>query len=146
MHGDRAGGAVTMYVLAALVGLVAMAALVLDGGRFLAAREHAATVAAQAARAGAASLSPASLRSGAGPSGGVGLSANPGRASRAAQRVLHTGGVTGSVTVTNGRVRVHAVVHKPTVMLAIVGVDELTGGATEAARPLHGTTHAGGGD
>jgi hypothetical protein len=120
-----------------------MAALVLDGGRFLAAREHAATVAAQAARAGAASLSPRSLRSGAGPTGGLGLAADPGGARHAAQRVLRTGGVTGSVTVTNGRVRVHTVVHKPTVMLAIVGVHELTGGATAAARPLHGTTHAG---
>jgi hypothetical protein len=136
-----------MYVLAALVGLVALAGLVLDGGRFVAAREHAATVAAQAARAGAAALSPASLRSSTnGPTGGLGLSADPGRARTAAERVLHTGHVTGTVTVTTGRVRVHAVVHEPTVMLAIVGVNELTGGATESARPLHGTTHAGEGD
>ena len=128
-------GFVSLYVVVITVGLLAMAGLVIDGGNALAAREQATDVAQQAARAGADALSPESLR--ASPTG---LTASPAAAQAAANRVLDTAGVTGTVNVDGPTVSVTVVVHKDTTILSAFGVGQIEGRATSAATALHGTT------
>ena len=129
-------GFVSLYVVVLTVGLLAMAGLVIDGGNALAAREQAADTAQQAARAGADALSPDSLRAG-NPNE---LAATPAAAQSAANRVLASDGVTGTVTVAGDNVTVTVVVHKATTILSAVGVTQLSGTATASAIALHGTT------
>ena len=134
-EGER--GFVSLYVVAITVGLVALAGLVIDGGNALAAREKAADTAQQAARAGADALSPDSLRN---PGA---LSATPAGATQAANQVLSTGGVTGTVSVDGDQVTVTVVVHQATTILSAVGVNQITGTATASATALRGTTTGG---
>lgn len=121
------------------VALLAMAGLVIDGGAAIAARERAADLAEQAARAGADALIPASLR---GPSP-TGLQVDPEAARTAADRVLSLGGATGELTINGLDVTVTAHVPRRAVILAAVGVNDLTGTATATATVLHGTATGG---
>lgn len=132
--GER--GYIGLYVIAMMMGLFALAGLVVDGGNAIAAREQAADLSEQAARAGADALSPSSLR-GANPGG---LSATPAGARAAADRVLATGGVSGTVTVNGDNVRVTVVIHKPTTILSAFGMNQISGSATASATAIHGTT------
>jgi Flp pilus assembly protein TadG len=136
---DDEQGFVTLYVVAITVGLVALAGLLFDGGNAIAAREQAADVSQQAARAGADALSTPSLH-GLDPGG---LSATPAGATEAANRVLNIGGVSGTVIVEGSDVRVTVVVHKQTSILSAVGVSEISGQATSVASALSGTTRGG---
>lgn len=134
--GEQAeAGFVSLYVVVITVGLLAMAGLVIDGGNALAAREQATDVAQQAARAGADALSPESLRG-----SPTGLTASPAAAQAAANRVLDTAGVTGTVEVDGADVSVTVVVHKDTTILSAFGVGPIKGKATSTATVLHGTT------
>jgi Flp pilus assembly protein TadG len=128
-------GFVSLYVVVITVGLLAMAGLVIDGGNALAAREQATDVAQQAARAGADALSPESLRG-----SPTGLTASPAAAQAAANRVLDTAGVTGTVSVDGDNVTVTVVVHKDTTILSAFGVPPIEGKASSTATALHGTT------
>jgi Flp pilus assembly protein TadG len=128
-------GFVSLYVVVITVGLLAMAGLVIDGGNALAAREQATDVAQQAARAGADALSPESLRG-----SPTGLTASPAAAQAAANRVLDSAGVTGTVSVDGDNVTVTVVVHKDTTILSAFGVGPIEGKATSTATALHGTT------
>ena len=133
-------GLISLYVVAMTVGLLAMAGLVVDGGNAINARQRAADLAQQAARAGADALSPVSLRTGE-PSQ---LRADPGAATRAADAVLSDGAVTGTVTVQGSAVTVTVTVHERTTVLSAFGLTEVTGSAAATAIPLHGTDTAGG--
>lgn len=129
---DR-GSAIAAYMLVMAVVLFAFAGLVLDGGAALTARGQAADTAQQAARAGADALDSGSLRSGA-------LRADPSAAAAAARAVLSAAGVDGQVEVAGSQVTVTARVSRPTAILSMVGVGEVSGSATYSAFPLHGTT------
>lgn len=135
LRGRAEAGFVSLYVVVITVGLLAMAGLVIDGGNALAAREQATDVAQQAARAGADALTPQSLRG-----SPTGLTASPATAQAAANRVLDTAGVTGTVNVDGNNVTVTAVVHKDTTILSAFGVGPIKGKATSTATALHGTT------
>jgi Flp pilus assembly protein TadG len=135
LRGQAEAGFVSLYVVVITVGLLAMAGLVIDGGNALAAREQATDVAQQAARAGADALSPESLRG-----SPTGLTAAPVAAQAAADRVLETAGVTGTVNVDGVDVSVTVVVHKDTTILSAFGVGPIKGEATSTATALHGTT------
>jgi len=126
-------GFVSFYVVVITMGLLAMAGLVIDGGNALAARQQAADVSQQAARAGADALSASSLR-GADPAQ---LSATPAGATAAADRVLAAGGVTGDI------VRVSVSVHTRTSILSAVGLNQVSGHATSTATAIRGTTTGG---
>ena len=128
-------GFVSLYVVVITVGLLALAGLVIDGGNALAAREQATDVAQQAARAGADALSPESLRG-----SPTGLTASPAAAQAAANRVLDTAGVPGTISVDGADVSVTVVVHKDTTILSAFGVGPIEGKATSTATALHGTT------
>ena len=127
-------GFVSLYVVVITVGLLAMAGLVIDGGNALAAREQATDVAQQAARAGADALSPDSLRG-----SPTGLTASPAAAQVAANEVLDTAAVTGTVSVDGDNVTVTVIVHKDTTILSAFGVGSIEGKATSTATALHGT-------
>lgn len=136
---DADAGFVSLYVVVITVGLLAMGGLVIDGGTALAARQQAMDTAQQAARAGADALSPAALRDGSPDN----LSATPQAAQAAANRVLATNGVTGSITVSGPDVTVTVEVRKRTTILAAVGLTEIRGTATATATALFGTTEGG---
>ena len=133
-------GAVVFGVVPIMAGLIALAGLVVDGGNALAARERAADLSEQAARAGADALSPLSLHD-ADPSQ---LTADPAAARAAVLRVLAPAGITDpTVTIDGDSVTVSVTVHENTQILSIVGVDQLSGNATATAIALHGTGEGG---
>lgn len=132
-------GSVALYMAIFMVGLMVMAGLVIDGGAAIAARERAADLAQQAARAGADALTPTSLR-GTSPAQ---LQVDPVAAGRAADRVLSLAGADGQVAVNGLDVTVIAHVHRRAAVLSAFGITDLTGTATATATVLHGTTTGG---
>lgn len=139
---DRERGSVALYTVAVMMGMVAMAGLVIDGGNGIAARERAADLAQQAARAGADALTPASLHTGTPDQ----LSASPAAATAAADQVLAADSRVhdSRVSVDGNSVTVHVTVHEKTAIMSAVGLTEISGSATSTATALHGTTTAGG--
>jgi len=138
--GDRDRGAVVFWVVPIMAGLIALTGLVVDGGNALAARERAADLSDQAARAGADALSPLALHD-ADPGD---LTADPSAARAAVLRVLTPAGITDpTVTIQGDSVTVTVTVHEDTQILSIIGVNELSGTATSTATALHGTTAGG---
>jgi len=130
-YGDDGG--VTVFVVIIAVALLAMAAISIDGGYVLAARERAHSAAAQAARAGANAVNTDSVRTGGGD-------INPAAAVAAAQAVLAKDNLIGTVTVTGSQVDVAVTTTTNTVMLGIVGINSLTVHASAAARDVDGVT------
>jgi Flp pilus assembly protein TadG len=140
LRDDGERGAVMFWVIPLMVGLIAMAGLIVDGGNAISARQHAADVAQQAARAGADALSPDTLRN-FNPSA---LSADHNAAQAAAQRVLDTAGITNPVVSVDGdSVTVSVTVHEHTQILSAFGLTDISGSATSTATALHGN-YAGG--
>jgi Flp pilus assembly protein TadG len=129
-------GSLALYMAVMAVGLLAMAGLVIDGGAAIAARGRAADIAAEAARAGADSLTQASLR---GPSPSS-LQIDPAAAHAAANRVLSLRGATGEISIAEREVTVIAHVPQQAAVLSAVGVTDLTGTAQATATILHGRT------
>lgn len=131
--GGERGSVAAVWLVAVTVALVALAALVFDGGRAVAARGDAMSIAQQAARAAAdAAASAADLQF-----GGDGIDVAAGIA--AAQRVITAAGdeVTDhQVEVTAALVAVAVTVTRPTAILAIVGKTTLSGSARATAVPL----------
>ncbi|SOD72941.1 hypothetical protein SAMN05892883_2253 [Jatrophihabitans sp. GAS493] len=123
------------------VAMVAMLGMVVDGGNALAARERAADVAAQAARAGVDALTPISLRS---FSDGSALATDPTDAQNAADQVLAAGGATGTVTVSGATVTVRATIQKKTDVLSAFGVTDIRQSASANATAVFGAVTAGG--
>lgn len=118
------------------IGIFAIGGLVIDGGTALAARGRAASLAAQASRAGAGALEPASLR-GRSPAD---IAIDPEAAGRAAQRVLAAGDARGEVSVAGDTVTVTAHVSRRPAILSMVGISTLNGTATATASLVHGST------
>ena len=138
---DSDRGSAALWLAIVMVGLLAFATLVLDGGMALAARGQAVDVAQQAARAGADALTPYSVFAG---GGAAGLGAQEAAANTAAQRVLAAAGATGSVVVTAASVTVTATAVRHTAILSAVDITEVSGTASATAIPLLGTTTPGG--
>lgn len=138
LDNDR-GSIALWYAIVAIAALV-MAGLVIDGGAALGARERAADLATQAARAGADALVPASLRGQPGQ-----LHADPAAAQQAVSRLLDAAGATGTSSVAGDKVTVEVTVPKHTVIMSAVGVDDISQTATATATALYGGTTQGGG-
>ncbi|MEU9254535.1 pilus assembly protein TadG-related protein [Streptomyces sp. NPDC048270] len=94
LSSDR--GSMSLFVLVTIVALLAVAALVVDGGGKLRARTHAEGVAHEAARAGGQAVDAGKVISG----GGVSVDRNA--AVAAARSYLSNAGVSGSVSVSEG--------------------------------------------
>lgn len=129
-YGDS--GSVTAFVLLLTVCLAALLGLVAEGGQVLSARETAVAEAEQAARAGAAVLSPSTVRAGGTSTGGasavgvaeyfMALNGHPGQAFAAGDSV--------TATVTPFSIS--------TPLLALAGVGSITVSATATARSVDG--------
>ena len=127
-------GAATVILLLITGALLVVGGLVLDGGRAIAGRQHAADIAEQAARAGADALDVTALRA----TGADRLDAD--RARRAA-----CGFVRGAypqdacrADVVGDAITVHVTVHTPTVLLGLIGVNEFRTTSWASARPARG--------
>lgn len=112
------GNALTVLIVLLVPVLIVMVGLVVDGGGRLAAERRAESVAASAARSGADAHT---------------LGGAP-AARTAAEQHLRAAGVEGEVTVTNGTVTVRTTVPYQTVLVSVIGIDELTGRGGAQAR------------
>ena len=130
---DERGQATAMVAVLA-VALLALGALVFDGGQIFTARREANNLARQAARAGAQQLDVAQARVGT-------FILDPVAAEAAARAYLEDVGVSPvSVRVTGDRVEVTVELTQPTPLLAILGIDQRTVTATASARAARGVT------
>ena len=131
-------GAVLPLVAVTLVGLLALTALVVDGGVLFSARRNLQGLADSAARAGAMAVDLNSLRS----TDHVKL--DPAQAEQAARAYLQTAGFGGSMTVRADTlaVTVDLAQARPTVMMGLLGIRIVTTEAHAVARPRAGIERA----
>jgi len=132
-HRDERGQ-VTAMVAVLAVALLALGALVYDGGQILTARREANNLARQAARAGAQQLDVGQARTGTFVLDAPAAEAAA-RAYLADQTVIPT-----AVRVDGDRVEVTVSLIQPTPLLSILGIDERTVTATASARAARGVT------
>jgi Flp pilus assembly protein TadG len=122
--------AVFMTMFLALAGLVA------DGGRYLDAKQAAASEAEQAARAGAGSIDAGQLHAGT-------VALDPVAAVTAAETFMTSAGHPGTAWVAGNTVYAQISYRQPTQLLGIIGVGSLQITVTESATDVAGTTSGG---
>lgn len=127
-------GAVAPLVIVMLLGLLAVAALVVDGGVLFAARRDLQGLADGAARAGAMAVDVDLLRE------RQDVRLEPADAQAAAHSYLAAAGFGGSASVRADilSVTVHLSEARPTVMMGLLGVDDVQVEAQGIARPRTG--------
>ena len=126
-----AGGAVSILVVLLTPAMFVCAGLVWDGGRAITARQHAADLAEQAARAGVNDLDLSALRD-----RGSDTIDMPRAITDACHYVTVTApGASCTATATTSTVTVHVTTHTPTALLGLIGMSSLTthGYATASA-------------
>jgi Flp pilus assembly protein TadG len=128
---DGEQGQITVFVVVIMVALLAVAGLVYDGGRALAAKTTCIDIAQEAARAGAQQVNLATFRA----SGQVMLDASAAQAAAQAYLAGTGTGDTATVTVAGDTVTVAVSSGQPTVFLGLIGIRSLhvTGTATATA-------------
>jgi Flp pilus assembly protein TadG len=133
-------GAVAPLVAVMLLGMLAMAALVIDGGLLFAERRDLQGLADGAARAGAMAVDEDVLRE----TGAVRL--DPAAAQAAAERYLETTGVEGTVQIDADTLSVTVDLRerRPTLMMGLLGLQTVDVAAHAVARPRVGIEEAGG--
>jgi Flp pilus assembly protein TadG len=128
--GESDRGAVTLFVAIAMVGLFALAGLVVDGGAKVRAVQRADRVAAEAARAAGQAVDVARVLE------GSDVRVDRRAALVAAESYLRASGVEGSARVIDGGsgIAVTTTTSAPTVFLGLIGVPQFTvhGGAEVA--------------
>ena len=134
VHENSDRGSLMLVLIPLVTALLLFAGLVLDGGAALAAREQAANIAREAARAGAGALTPVSLRT-ADPDD---LTVDPAAAEQAAHAVIADAGLTGTVAVHGSTVTVTVTASHPTAMLSVIGISHLDETMSATAVPLPG--------
>lgn len=115
-------GSVTVFFAVAVVGLLVLLGLVVDGGAKVRSVQRADTLAAEAARAGGQAINlPAAIA-------GKHPVADPRAAAAAARAYLTANGVTGTATIADGGHRLDVTVtsSSPTILLGLIGVSSLT--------------------
>ncbi|MBW0107253.1 hypothetical protein I4I84_00610 [Pseudonocardia sp. KRD-182] len=124
---DRGGGSVSAPMAIAMLALIAVSGLAIDGARKAQQIAAADATAEEAARAGGQVVDLAAVQRGE-------AALDPNNARAAAQEYLEAAGVTGEVfLVAPDRIRVEVVLRQPTVLLGLVGVDEISAtGSAEA--------------
>jgi Flp pilus assembly protein TadG len=100
---NRDRGSVAVFTVVFAVAVIFLTALIVDGGNAMNARERAADIAGQAARAAANDISPATLRQGP-PAGGAGFPIDWDTACGYAQQVVqqYGAGLTGTTVTMSG--------------------------------------------
>jgi Flp pilus assembly protein TadG len=137
-RGER--GAVAPLVAMMLLGLLALAALVIDGGLLFAERRDLQGLADGAARAGAMAVDEDVLRE----TGAVRLDSAAAQA--AAERYLEAAGVEGTIRIDADTLSVTVDLQesRPTLMMGLLGVRTVDVAAHAVARPRVGIEEAGG--
>jgi Flp pilus assembly protein TadG len=115
---------------------LALAGLVADGGRYLDAKQAAASEAEQAARAGAGSIDAGQLHAGT-------VALDPVAAVTAAETFMTSAGHPGTAWVAGNTVYAQISYRQPTQLLGIIGVGSLQITVTESATDVSGTTSGG---
>ena len=135
---DRERGSLTLMLAVLMVVLLALAGLVIDGGRKLNQSSRAYAIAEEAARAGAGLVdTSAAYRSGR-------LVIDEAAALAAARAYLADAGYTGSVSPAGTqRIRVTVTVTQPTLVLSLIGVDSMTSKGSAVASLVTGVTGPG---
>jgi uncharacterized membrane protein len=134
------GGVVAPLVAVMLLGLLAMTALVIDGGLLFAERRDLQGLADGAARAGAMAIDEDVLRE----TGTVRL--DPAAAQAAAEQYLESVGVEGTIEIDANMLSVTVDLEekRPTLMMSLLGVRTVDVAAHAVARPRVGIEEAGG--
>jgi hypothetical protein len=130
-------GTVTAFVVGFTFALLVVTGLVVDGGGLLSARRVAINEAEAAARAGAQSVDPVSLR------GGSTVVLDPETARQRALAYLRTTGHTGVVDVTGDTVTVTVSFSRPMAILGIAGLGSKTVQGRGSAHAAKGVTREG---
>lgn len=128
-------GVVSLVVVVVMLALVVAAGMAYDGGEILRAKVQAQDEAAEAARAGAQALSPATR-------GGSAV-VDPAGAAVAAQRYLARVGHAGAVSVNGVDVTVTVTFTQPTAILGLVGIDNAPVAETATVVATAGITGSG---
>jgi Flp pilus assembly protein TadG len=115
---------------------LALAGLVVDGGRYLDAKQAAASEAEQAARAGAGSIDVGQLHAGT-------VALDPAAAVTAAETFMTSSGHPGTAWVVGTTVYAQISYRQPTQLLGIIGLGSLQITVTESATDVSGTTSGG---
>lgn len=136
---DPDGGGLSLVMAVLMVGLMMMAGLVLDGGRAIAARESAAEIAQDAARAGADALAPNSVHA----TSPRLLTTDPAAARQAVDHAVTAAGASYTMSINGDIVKVTVTVHRHTLILSAVGVNDVGGTASATAQPLIGSSTGG---
>ena len=136
--GGRDRGSLTLMLAVLMVALLALAGLVIDGGRKLNEAENAYAIAEEAARAGAGQVD-TSVAYGSGV-----FSVDQARAITAAQDYLVTAGYQGSVTADGtDAIRVSVTVTQQTAVLSLIGIDTMSSTGSAVASLVTGVTGPG---
>jgi uncharacterized membrane protein len=135
-RGDQSGQVVIIFAIT-LIGLLAVTALVVDGGLLFAARRNLQSLADGAARTGAMSLDENLLRS----SSGSTIQLDPTSAEQAVRQYLSSSGYSdvAEVSADSSSVRVELTEQRQTLLMGIAGIRTITGTATSVASPEAGT-------
>jgi Flp pilus assembly protein TadG len=136
IHRER--GSLTLMLAALMVAMLALAGLVIDGGRKLNESSRAYAIAQEAARAGAGMVDrSAAYRSGT-------FKVDQVQALAAARTYLADAGYTGSVSPDGTqRIRVTVTVTQPTLVLSLIGLDSMTATGSAVASLVTGVTGPG---
>jgi hypothetical protein len=131
---DRERGSVSLFVVIVATGLLLLIGLIVDGGAKVRAIQRADVLAGEAARAGGQAVSVQALLGGQTPT------VDPAAARTAALAYLAANTTTGTVTVSpDGRqVTVTVTITRPTVLLGLIGIGDLTATGSAVARPIRG--------
>ena len=121
-------GQLTLFFAIAVVGLLLVAGLVLDGGAQIRAAQHAQAIAEEAARTGAQAVDVDALMQ------GQATQLDPHQARIAANAYLSTSGATGTVSAGAETVNVEATLTEPTLFLSLIGIGELSASGAATAR------------
>jgi hypothetical protein len=111
---DGSGGGMSLVLLLCAVALLVVLGLVVDGGAKAQALDRANRIAMEAAAAGAQAFTTG------------GGEVNAAAADAAVQNYLAAEGVSGEAQIQANRVDVNVTLTKPTKMLSMVGIDEIT--------------------
>lgn len=134
---SRESGSLSLMLIVLTVALLALAGLVIDGGRKLEATEKAYAIAQEAARAGAGQVNTsAAYRSGT-------FRVAPSQALAAARSYIRSTPYSGNVSVSGNSIKVTVWVKEPTAVLSLIGIGSFTSRGSAVASLVSGVTGPG---
>jgi Flp pilus assembly protein TadG len=134
---SRDRGSLTLMLLVLMVSMLALAGLVIDGGRKLDTTQKAYAIAQEAARAGAGQVNTSAAY------GSGAYKVDIPQALAAARAYLASAGYSGSVSASGNNIKVTVHVTERTTLLSLVGIDTLRSSGSAVASLVTGVTGPG---